>query len=199
MNIWFIILLSSALTLSKPVKKSLNNTLLLTDNESLPEERKIEKKTIFIAPTINCAHGYFLDLTGECRKIVKLNEQHHFQFILEKLEEKFGNLQVEDDYQYEIDESNVPFQINIPLFEENSKRTTAENVIITTSKPITTTANERRLNLNYNKDYQTVNSLFFLPPKYNRKDSFVKTYQNKNENVIELNTKFWDWLKYLKD
>lgn len=192
---WFIILISSALTLSKPVKKSLDTSWLPFDNDVMSHdasERRLEKKTIFIAPKLECDEGYVEDSMGKCRKIVVFDERRHFEFILEKMVEDLVDydVDVEEEGSKQID----PLQFNIPLFEETTKRI---NVITTTTKATTTTRkSEKGLSSYVNRAQQTMNSIFFLPPKYYRKQPFVEPYEKVQKNLMHLNNKVWDWFQF---
>lgn len=83
--------------------------------------RRITPKSVFIAPTFSpeslpaCAEGYRADSMGRCIRIIKLDEEAHLDFLLQKLNAQFGNYDdFEEDSQEEVPTSG-PFQLNIPL------------------------------------------------------------------------------------
>lgn len=82
--------------------------------------RRITPKSVFIAPTFSpeslpaCAEGYRADSMGRCIRIIKLDEEAHLDFLLEKLNAQFGNYDEEEDSQEEMPTPG-PFQLNIPL------------------------------------------------------------------------------------
>ncbi|KAJ8953561.1 hypothetical protein NQ318_002981 [Aromia moschata] len=104
--------------------------------------RRITPKSVFIAPTFSpealppCAEGYSSDKMGRCIKIIKLDQAAHRKFIIEKLKEKFGPL----DYEDEGDEDAPtpgPFQINIPLAgdgDDDSDEETDIAIIVSPTK-----------------------------------------------------------------
>lgn len=84
--------------------------------------RRITPKSVFIAPTFSpeklpaCADGYRSDPMGRCIQIIKIDEAAHLDFLLQKLNNKFGNFA-----EYEEETENLPtpgpFQVNIPIEE----------------------------------------------------------------------------------
>lgn len=84
--------------------------------------RRITPKSVFIAPTFTpeslpaCAEDYRPDSMGRCIKIIKLDEEAHSKFLLERLNAQFGNYddEIEDDSQEDMPTAG-PFQLNIPL------------------------------------------------------------------------------------
>ncbi|KAJ8969539.1 hypothetical protein NQ317_003922 [Molorchus minor] len=104
--------------------------------------RRITPKSVFIAPTFSpdslppCAEGYSSDIMGRCIKIIKLDEAAHREFILQKLKEKFGPMDYDEEE--ESMPTHGPFQINIPLAvdeEDNDDETDIAIILAeTTSK-----------------------------------------------------------------
>lgn len=85
--------------------------------------RRITPKSVFIAPTFSpeslpaCAEGYHPDSMGRCIRIIKLDEEAHLDFLLQKLNAQFGSYdEMEDEMQEEVPTPG-PFQLNIPLNE----------------------------------------------------------------------------------
>lgn len=100
--------------------------------------RRITPKSVFIAPTFSpeslpaCAEGYRADSMGRCIRIIKLDEEAHLDFLLQKLNAQFGNYDdIEEDSQEEIPTPG-PFQLNIPLNSGStpSKDNTEDNLDI---------------------------------------------------------------------
>lgn len=90
--------------------------------------RKITPKSIFISPAFgaqSCSTGYTLDANGRCVKVVKLDTSAHEQFVLELLNQNFGNYEDYDDEGGEIGDEALPtpgpFQFNIPLGMDTEK------------------------------------------------------------------------------
>lgn len=83
--------------------------------------RRITPKSVFIAPTFSpeslpaCAEGYSSDHLGRCIKIIKLDQAAHYDFLIEKLKEKFSPADYDDDYYDDPAPTPGPFQVNIPL------------------------------------------------------------------------------------
>lgn len=85
--------------------------------------RRITPKSVFIAPTFSpdklpaCAEGYQSDIMGRCIQIIKIDQEKHLSFLLERLNAQFGDLAPEDEE--DVVEENLstpgPFQLNIPL------------------------------------------------------------------------------------
>ncbi|KAF5302511.1 hypothetical protein FQR65_LT00883 [Abscondita terminalis] len=82
--------------------------------------RRITPKSVFIAPTFSpeslpaCAEGYRADSMGRCIRIIKLDEEAHLDFLLQKLNAQFGNYDDDEDSQEDLPTPG-PFQLNIPL------------------------------------------------------------------------------------
>ncbi|KAF5285791.1 hypothetical protein FQA39_LY04252 [Lamprigera yunnana] len=93
--------------------------------------RRITPKSVFIAPTFSpeslpaCAEGYRADSMGRCIRIIKLDEEAHLDFLLEKLNAQFGNYDDNDEDGQEEEQTSGPFQLNIPLNGET--RPTKDN------------------------------------------------------------------------
>lgn len=112
--------------------------------------RRITPKSVFIAPTFSpetlpaCADGYSSDPMGRCIKIIKLDEEAHYDFIIKNLEDKFGSFDYDDEEKNEMDEtSQGPLQLNIPLSIENdeskdeySGEETDIAIVVSPTKPI---------------------------------------------------------------
>lgn len=114
--------------------------------------RRITPKSVFIAPTFSpeslpaCADGYSSDPMGRCIKIIKLDEEAHYDFIIKNLEDKFGSFDYEDEEK--IDEIIAtpppgPLQFNIPLSLdkddtkiEDSEEETDIAIVVAPTKPI---------------------------------------------------------------
>lgn len=114
--------------------------------------RRITPKSVFIAPTFipeslpACADGYSSDPTGRCIKIIKLDEEAHYDFIIKNLEDKYGS------FDYEEEEENVedivktsqgPLQLNIPLQVDKDDTRNYDNeddtdvaIVVSPTKPI---------------------------------------------------------------
>uniref|UniRef100_A0A1Y1JT37 Uncharacterized protein n=1 Tax=Photinus pyralis TaxID=7054 RepID=A0A1Y1JT37_PHOPY len=83
--------------------------------------RRITPKSVFIAPTFSpeslpaCAEGYRADSMGRCIRIIKLDQEAHLDFLLQKLNAQFSSYDdLEEDSQEEVPTPG-PFQLNIPL------------------------------------------------------------------------------------
>ncbi|KAG5876031.1 hypothetical protein JTB14_018318 [Gonioctena quinquepunctata] len=109
--------------------------------------RRITPKSIFVAPTFSpeslppCADGYSSDMLGRCVKIIKLDQDAHYEFLIQKLKEKFSP----SDYDYEEEEISTagPLQVNIPLDMEDMEDSEEETDIAIIVSPTKTA----RLNL----------------------------------------------------
>ncbi|XP_018335237.1 uncharacterized protein LOC108744126 isoform X2 [Agrilus planipennis] len=84
--------------------------------------RRITPKSVFIAPTFSpeslppCASGYQSDSMGRCVKLIEIDQEAHLDFLLQKLNERFGY----EEYSREEDDEKSPsgpVQLNIPLDE----------------------------------------------------------------------------------
>ncbi|XP_060522061.1 uncharacterized protein LOC132699404 [Cylas formicarius] len=90
-------------------------------------KKKITPKSVFVAPTFSpenlppCADGYSSDNMGRCIKIIKLDEDRHLEFLVNKINDKFGSVDYEEDI--EIEEIDIPkdgpIQFSIPLSEDD--------------------------------------------------------------------------------
>lgn len=113
--------------------------------------RRITPKSVFIAPTFSpeslpaCADGYSSDPMGRCIKIIKLDEDAHYDFIIKNLEEKFGSFDYEDEEKVDqmVKTSQGPLQLNIPLSldkndnqDEYSEEETDIAIVVSPTKPI---------------------------------------------------------------
>lgn len=115
--------------------------------------RRITPKSVFIAPTFSpdalpaCADGYSSDSMGRCIKIIKLDEDAHYDFILSKLEDKFGSFDYEDDeddtMEPIVQTSQGPLQLNIPFNvdrdepkDEYRDEETDIAIVVSPTKPI---------------------------------------------------------------
>nr|XP_023028426.1 uncharacterized protein LOC111516503 [Leptinotarsa decemlineata] len=103
----------------KIIKLDQNQNKQLINSDGMLR-RRITPKSIFIAPTFSpeslpaCAEGYSSDLMGRCIKIIKLDQDAHYEFLIEKLKEKFSSADY-DDYYDETVTTAGPLQVNIPL------------------------------------------------------------------------------------
>ncbi|KAL1494392.1 hypothetical protein ABEB36_009997 [Hypothenemus hampei] len=103
--------------------------LLVNENHRLPvvgqeesPKRRIVAKSVFVAPTFSpinlppCAEGYDSDAMGRCVKIIKIDEDKHFDFLMQKLNAQFNTF----DYETVIEDTNSePTKVDIPLdFDE---------------------------------------------------------------------------------
>lgn len=107
--------------------------------------RRITPKSVFVAPSFNkCSDGYRPDTMGRCVKVVKLNQQAQWDFLLKQLNSMYGNggggggSNFPGAYQpvamttttaepaMQKTDSPGPFQLNIPLNMGSSNQTTAE-------------------------------------------------------------------------
>ncbi|CAG9858610.1 unnamed protein product [Phyllotreta striolata] len=97
--------------------------------------RRITPKSVFIAPTFSpeslpaCAEGYSSDHLGRCIKIIKLDQAAHYDFLIERLKEKFSPADYEDDYYDDTEATPGPFQVNIPLGIQTDDDDAAEEII----------------------------------------------------------------------
>lgn len=113
--------------------------------------RRITPKSVFIAPTFSpeslpaCADGYSSDPMGRCIKIIKLDEEAHYDFIIKNLEDKFGSFDYEDEEKGDqtVQTSQGPLQVNIPLgFDKHdnqddySEEETDIAIVVSPTKPI---------------------------------------------------------------
>lgn len=147
----------------RPPKPTWEAWLLVDENQSQTRHsafnsdgtlrRRITPKSVFIAPTFSpdtlpaCADGYSSDSMGRCIKIIKLDEDAHYDFIISKLEDKFGSFDYEDEEDETIkpleQESQGPLQLNIPLnadkdapHDDYSEEETDVAIVVSPTKPI---------------------------------------------------------------
>lgn len=111
--------------------------------------RRITPKSVFIAPTFSpdslppCAEGYTSDVMGRCVPIIKIDEDRHYGFLIERLKEKFGPL----DYDYQMEDemsTQGPLQLNIPLqgeIEEDEETDVA--IVISPTKALGVNVDKR--------------------------------------------------------
>lgn len=104
--------------------------LLIDESQNKQEQnsatrKRITPKSVFIAPTFRpeslpeCSEGYQSDALGRCIKIIMLNEEAELNFLLQKLNDKFSNQEI--DYDYDDPTTNGPLQVNIPLNGEKDE------------------------------------------------------------------------------
>ncbi|XP_056634609.1 uncharacterized protein LOC130443793 [Diorhabda sublineata] len=100
--------------------------------------RRITPKSVFIAPTFSpeslpaCAEGYSSDHLGRCIRIIKLDQAAHYDFLIEKLKEKFNPIDYDDYYDDDI-QTPGPYQVNIPLGLQNDETIEESDVAIVVS------------------------------------------------------------------
>lgn len=100
--------------------------------------RRITPKSVFIAPTFSpeslpaCAEGYSSDHLGRCIRIIKLDQAAHYDFLIEKLKEKFNPIDYDDYYDDDI-QTPGPYQVNIPLGLQNDDTIEESDVAIVVS------------------------------------------------------------------
>lgn len=107
---WTLLLISSIFSIHAHPSKPLNErstelawqAWLLVDEHQNKQDgdgllrRRITPKSIFITPTFSpdklqpCADGYESDNMGRCMKIIKIDEDAHLDFLLQKLNAQFG-------------------------------------------------------------------------------------------------------------
>ncbi|XP_018563608.1 uncharacterized protein LOC108905290 [Anoplophora glabripennis] len=112
--------------------------------------RRITPKSVFIAPTFSpdslppCADGYTSDVMGRCVPIIKIDEDAHYGFLIQRLKDKFGPLDYED-YQLEDEMSTQgPLQLNIPLqSEEDDDEETDVAIVISPTKMLSANVDKR--------------------------------------------------------
>ncbi|XP_053998968.1 uncharacterized protein LOC128887277 [Hylaeus anthracinus] len=85
--------------------------------------RRITPKSVFIAPALPalppCAEGYRADTMGRCVKSVNIDQEAHFGFLLQRLNNRYGNRGTSDSGSNNNQKkSNGPLQLNIPLFPD---------------------------------------------------------------------------------
>ncbi|XP_030758671.1 uncharacterized protein LOC115884280 isoform X2 [Sitophilus oryzae] len=87
--------------------------------DGTPSRHRITTKSVFVAPTFSafspenlppCPDGYKSDPMGRCIKIIMLDEASHLEFLVSKLNDKFGDLEYDDE-----EDEEEPFNVNIPL------------------------------------------------------------------------------------
>lgn len=86
--------------------------------------RRITPKSVFVAPTFSpdklppCAEGYSSDDMGRCVKIIKLDEDKHLDFLVNKLNQQFGS-SIDYETVIEIDDPNSePTRVEIPFISD---------------------------------------------------------------------------------
>lgn len=82
--------------------------------------RRITPKSVFIAPPAlpACPEDYHADNMGRCVKSVRINENAHNNFLLQRLNAKYA---IEAANKSEQKKSTGPLQLNIPLIPSNPK------------------------------------------------------------------------------
>ncbi|KAK1135598.1 hypothetical protein K0M31_000187 [Melipona bicolor] len=81
--------------------------------------KRITPKSVFIAPVLPaCPDGYRADTMGRCVKRVNINPQAHIGFLLQRLNNRYGNQASNSDTSSNNNQkkSSGPLQLNIPLF-----------------------------------------------------------------------------------
>ncbi|XP_012138620.1 uncharacterized protein LOC105662227 [Megachile rotundata] len=87
--------------------------------------RRITPKSVFIAPELPllppCAEGYRADAMGRCVKSVNINPQAHLSFLLERLNDRYGNRGSSSQSSFSNPKkSSERFQLDIPREETRS-------------------------------------------------------------------------------
>ncbi|XP_076243129.1 uncharacterized protein LOC143184638 [Calliopsis andreniformis] len=81
--------------------------------------RRITPKSVFIAPALPalppCAEGYRADTMGRCIKNVNIDQDAHIGFLLQRLNDRYGNRGGNSEPSNSHKKSSGPFQLNIPL------------------------------------------------------------------------------------
>lgn len=96
--------------------------------------RRITPKSVFVAPSFSdCSEGYSKDSLGRCVKLVKVNQQAQWNFLLEKLNSMYAAPQ---SAKTETKEESEPFRISIPIGSVGNK-TNTETPQSSTLFPIT--------------------------------------------------------------
>ncbi|CAG9774006.1 unnamed protein product [Ceutorhynchus assimilis] len=94
------------------------NTNNRQQTSQIAPKRRITPKSVFVAPMFSpenlppCAEGYSSDPMGRCVKIIKIDEDRHFDFLVSKLNERFGNLDYEEAFEATDEE---PTRLDIPI------------------------------------------------------------------------------------
>lgn len=83
--------------------------------------KRITPKSVFIAPELPalppCADGYRADTMGRCVKIVNIDHEAHLGFLLQRLNNRYGNRGGSSEaFNSNKKKSSGPLQLNIPLF-----------------------------------------------------------------------------------
>lgn len=89
--------------------------------------KRITPKSVFIAPVLPaCPDGYRADTMGRCVKRVNINPQAHIGFLLQRLNNRYGNQASNSDTSSNNNQkkSSGPLQLNIPLFAEMDTKST---------------------------------------------------------------------------
>lgn len=69
-------------------------------------ERRIVSKSIFIAPMFRkCPDGYILDLEGQCYRLIRMDEQAHWNSLAAQLNKFYENVR---------EMSKVPAAVTLP-------------------------------------------------------------------------------------
>nr|XP_031828908.1 uncharacterized protein LOC116425405 isoform X2 [Nomia melanderi] len=89
--------------------------------------RRITPKSVFIAPELSalspCADGYQADTMGRCVKNVNIDQEAHFVFLLQQLNNRYGNrASGGDTFNNNQKKSNGPLQLNIPLLPSTNSQ-----------------------------------------------------------------------------
>ncbi|XP_017763954.1 PREDICTED: uncharacterized protein LOC108553527 [Eufriesea mexicana] len=87
--------------------------------------KRITPKSVFIAPALPalppCADGYRADTMGRCVKSVNINHEAHLGFLLQRLNDRYGNRGSSSEASSSGSsqkKSSGPLQLNIPLFSD---------------------------------------------------------------------------------
>lgn len=123
-SLLFIVNLSVWIVAGSKLDNTDWNMWIDTDDVQLSNKR-ITAKSIFKTP---CSEGFALNREGQCVKVVTVNTDNQFQFLMNKLNIKFGKKPESNP----IHAGSEPFKLNIPLFNSNpsqdSKRPNGTNV-----------------------------------------------------------------------
>jgi hypothetical protein len=122
-----------------------------------PRAKKVTAKSIFIAPNSNflggspkqCQPGQRIDENGNCIKIVTVNQDelliHQLQQLLQNHKSDSGAKPIDyEDYYDDSDsddaeESQGPFQVNLPLVFDNESKNDEKLILTTTTSEAPTT------------------------------------------------------------
>lgn len=122
-EVWLWAALCSGLVLSAPHLGESTELAWLLVHESPQQSplllRRITPKSVFLAPTFtSCSEGYRQDSMGRCVKVVKLNQQAQWEFLLQKLNSMYAAPEPSKK------ESSGPLKLPIPIEEEPAETTT---------------------------------------------------------------------------